>query len=198
MNQIKLPGSLPNSFQVVTWNVCDDTSARRRIKAILFVLAFASLATCSISEIYAQSRKPKSAKPPSSRPQTIKPLSKEQLNEALFSALEKQDQGALLSLLKRGANPNATKSGLSALSWSLRKSADANSIENISEKIKVLTGECALILLEAGANPNGAGDKNDIPLIFATQSLSEEVCKELIKKGAKINVAPEHSLSPLC
>ncbi len=108
----------------------------------------------------------------------VVPLSRrlfnENLTDNLFAAIQKGDKKEVLTLLNKGANPNAQKAKKTALMGAIALTA-ADASEGIVEE-----------LLKAGANPNTSDVSDLTPLAFAAYYGKSAIIQLLLKYGATV------------
>jgi uncharacterized protein len=126
---------------------------------------------------------------------------------SLADAVQREDTGAVRSLLSQKADVNATQAdGSTALLWASHndnaelvdmllaaganpKTGNRYGITPLSEAC--LNGSASVIekLLRAGADPNAPHTEGETPLMTASRSGNPEAVKVLLDHGAKVNTA---------
>lgn len=102
--------------------------------------------------------------------------------DALLDAARAGDTGAVMNLLRRGAEVNAREEdGTTPLAWAAHHS-------NVA---------VAELLLSKGANPDMANELGISPLSLAISNGSTELVKLLLNKGASPDIARENGETPL-
>src|SRR5437867_7718540 len=123
----------------------------------------------------------------------------------LIDAAKNVDREAVRSLLKQGANVNATQAdGTTALHWSsyrddlesadllIRSGANVNTRNDLGATplwAACQNGSEAMVrrLLAAGANPNAALLLGETPVMVAARSGHTDIVEQLLGKGANVN-----------
>jgi uncharacterized protein len=124
----------------------------------------------------------------------------------LFDAVQNRDSKAVLALLRRGVDVNATRSdGSTALAWAvvrddaeivgalIKAGANVNLADENGETpltLAAANGNAAIakLLLAAKANVNAARWTGDTPLMIAAQSGNAELVRMLLDAGARVDV----------
>jgi|GEM_PF-5479069 len=121
---------------------------------------------------------------PAARAETERPSQMDRilLDAIDFACYDQERQTQVVKfLLDRGVDPNQAADGVSALSFA---------IESCVECI-------GLQLLEAGANPAGAGDSAHIPIIEAVRMKMDTLAVKLIELGADVNARDRTGMTAL-